>query len=265
MRRRGCRKRARRGRRGARADAAGCRRGRRGRAACRSAWLSCSSMGARRGGVAASSGRANPSTGNFRAVYRSSPGAHKGRHRRPQRPRRAGEDRAGSCPPCVPAAGISSPSPPQRSSPEARGAQGGRVPIKVGLILPMTGPFQSTGRQVDAAVRLCLQERNGTRGRPADRGGAEGRRRGRRRHPPLGAGAGGEREGALPRGLRARRPSPWRRRPSPRALRCRRSSWRRPPRRSPSSRPSSSAPPSPSRRRRPFSPTGRRGTACARW
>ena len=41
-------------------------------------------------------------------------------------------------------------------------AQGARSPIKVGLILPMTGPFQSTGRQIEAAVRLCIQERNGT-------------------------------------------------------------------------------------------------------
>jgi branched-chain amino acid transport system substrate-binding protein len=31
-------------------------------------------------------------------------------------------------------------------------------PIKVGLILPMTGPFQSTGRQVDAAARLYVQQ-----------------------------------------------------------------------------------------------------------
>ncbi len=40
-------------------------------------------------------------------------------------------------------------------------AQGARGPIKVGLILPMTGPFQSTGRQIEAAVRLCVQERGG--------------------------------------------------------------------------------------------------------
>ncbi len=40
-------------------------------------------------------------------------------------------------------------------------AQGARGPIKVGLILPMTGPFQSTGRQIEAAARLCIQERNG--------------------------------------------------------------------------------------------------------
>jgi branched-chain amino acid transport system substrate-binding protein len=39
------------------------------------------------------------------------------------------------------------------------GAQGATDPIKVGLILPMTGPFQSTGRQIEAAVRLCIQER----------------------------------------------------------------------------------------------------------
>lgn len=33
--------------------------------------------------------------------------------------------------------------------------------VKVGLILPMTGPFASTGRQIDAAVRLYMQQ-NGT-------------------------------------------------------------------------------------------------------
>jgi branched-chain amino acid transport system substrate-binding protein len=35
-------------------------------------------------------------------------------------------------------------------------------PIKVGLILPMTGPFASTGRQVDAAVRLYLAQHGAT-------------------------------------------------------------------------------------------------------
>lgn len=34
-------------------------------------------------------------------------------------------------------------------------------PFKVGLILPMTGPFASTGRQIDAAVKLYIAE-NGT-------------------------------------------------------------------------------------------------------
>jgi branched-chain amino acid transport system substrate-binding protein len=33
-------------------------------------------------------------------------------------------------------------------------------PVKIGLILPMTGPFASTGRQTEAAVRLYMQ-RNG--------------------------------------------------------------------------------------------------------
>ena len=32
------------------------------------------------------------------------------------------------------------------------------APFKVGLILPMTGPFASTGRQIDAAVRLYMAE-----------------------------------------------------------------------------------------------------------
>jgi branched-chain amino acid transport system substrate-binding protein len=34
--------------------------------------------------------------------------------------------------------------------------------VKVGLILPMTGPFASTGKQIDAAVRLFLQEHGST-------------------------------------------------------------------------------------------------------
>ena len=34
-------------------------------------------------------------------------------------------------------------------------------PFRVGLVLPMTGPFASTGRQIDAAVKLYLME-NGT-------------------------------------------------------------------------------------------------------
>ena len=35
-------------------------------------------------------------------------------------------------------------------------------PIKIGLILPMTGPFASTGRQTQAGVRLYMQERGDT-------------------------------------------------------------------------------------------------------
>ncbi|MET0268454.1 MAG: ABC transporter substrate-binding protein, partial [Duganella sp.] len=30
--------------------------------------------------------------------------------------------------------------------------------LKVGLILPMSGPFASTGKQIDAAVRMYLQQ-----------------------------------------------------------------------------------------------------------
>jgi branched-chain amino acid transport system substrate-binding protein len=34
--------------------------------------------------------------------------------------------------------------------------------VKIGLILPMTGPFQSTGRQIDAAVKLYMQQHGDT-------------------------------------------------------------------------------------------------------
>jgi branched-chain amino acid transport system substrate-binding protein len=42
----------------------------------------------------------------------------------------------------------------------ASGAAMAQEPIKIGLILPMTGPFASTGRQVEAAVKL-YQQQNG--------------------------------------------------------------------------------------------------------
>src|SRR3954470_4383967 len=35
-------------------------------------------------------------------------------------------------------------------------------PIKIGLILPMTGPFASTGRQIEAAVKLYMQQNGDT-------------------------------------------------------------------------------------------------------
>ena len=35
-------------------------------------------------------------------------------------------------------------------------------PIKIGLVIPMTGPFASTGRQVNAAVKLFLAQNGGT-------------------------------------------------------------------------------------------------------
>ena len=30
-------------------------------------------------------------------------------------------------------------------------------PVKIGLILPMSGPFASTGKQIDAAVKLYIK------------------------------------------------------------------------------------------------------------
>jgi branched-chain amino acid transport system substrate-binding protein len=42
-------------------------------------------------------------------------------------------------------------------------------PVQVGLVLPMTGPFASTGRQVEAAARLYLQQQDGScGGRPVE-------------------------------------------------------------------------------------------------
>ena len=35
-------------------------------------------------------------------------------------------------------------------------------PLKIGLVLPMTGPFASTGRQIDAAVKLYLAQYGST-------------------------------------------------------------------------------------------------------
>src|SRR4051812_39148256 len=34
--------------------------------------------------------------------------------------------------------------------------------VKVGLILPMTGPFASTGRQIEGAVKLWMQQNGST-------------------------------------------------------------------------------------------------------
>jgi branched-chain amino acid transport system substrate-binding protein len=38
----------------------------------------------------------------------------------------------------------------------------GTDPVKIGLILPMTGPFASTGRQIDAAVKLYIAQHGST-------------------------------------------------------------------------------------------------------
>src|ERR1041385_7712190 len=37
-------------------------------------------------------------------------------------------------------------------------------PARVALILPLTGPFQSTGRQIEAAVRLYMAKNGDTAG-----------------------------------------------------------------------------------------------------
>ncbi|PTM42733.1 ABC transporter substrate-binding protein [Bosea sp. 124] len=46
----------------------------------------------------------------------------------------------------------------------AGGAALAQEPVKIGLILPMTGPFASTGRQIDAAVKLFLAKEGAVHG-----------------------------------------------------------------------------------------------------
>ncbi|MGP0091911.1 MAG: ABC transporter substrate-binding protein [Xanthobacteraceae bacterium] len=51
----------------------------------------------------------------------------------------------------------------------AAGAASAQGPVKIGVIMPMTGPFQSTGWQANAAVNLFLQQRGATvAGRPIE-------------------------------------------------------------------------------------------------
>src|SRR3989337_2665347 len=42
------------------------------------------------------------------------------------------------------------------------GAASAQETLKVGLILPMTGPFASTGRQIEAAVKPYMQQKGDT-------------------------------------------------------------------------------------------------------
>src|SRR6516225_5730041 len=42
------------------------------------------------------------------------------------------------------------------------GAATAQDPVKIGLILPMTGPFTSTGKQITAAVHLYMQQHGDT-------------------------------------------------------------------------------------------------------
>lgn len=44
----------------------------------------------------------------------------------------------------------------------APGAVTAQQPLKIGLILPMTGPFASTGRQIDATVKLYIEQHGAT-------------------------------------------------------------------------------------------------------
>ncbi len=44
----------------------------------------------------------------------------------------------------------------------AAGTAAAQDAVKIGLILPMTGPFASTGRQIDGAVRLWMQQHGDT-------------------------------------------------------------------------------------------------------
>jgi branched-chain amino acid transport system substrate-binding protein len=41
-------------------------------------------------------------------------------------------------------------------------AAAAQEPLRIGLILPMTGPFASTGRQIDAAVKLYIEQNGAT-------------------------------------------------------------------------------------------------------
>ena len=95
--------------------------------------------------------------------------------------------------------------------------------VKIGLILPMTGQQASTGKQIDAAVKL-YQAQHGTT--------VAGKKvevilKDDTSVPDVdqaaGAGAGRQRQGRHPRGLRHHAARRWPRRRSPRRPRCRRS------------------------------------------
>ncbi len=49
-------------------------------------------------------------------------------------------------------------------------------PVKIGLILPMTGQQASTGRQIEAAVKLWQAQNGNKAGGKNGRGDPEGRR-----------------------------------------------------------------------------------------
>ena len=74
--------------------------------------------------------------------------------------------------------------------------------VKIGLILPMTGPFASTGRQIDGGGQALHGAARHHRRRQEDRGDPEGRRRHGRHHAAHRAGARGQRQGRVPRRVR---------------------------------------------------------------
>ncbi len=48
--------------------------------------------------------------------------------------------------------------------------------VKVGMVMPMTGPLAAAGQQVIAGARLYIKQHGDRRGRQADRADREGRR-----------------------------------------------------------------------------------------
>ena len=50
--------------------------------------------------------------------------------------------------------------------------------VKIGLIVPLTGGQASTGKQIDNAIKLYMQQNGVDRRRQEDRGHRQGRRRG---------------------------------------------------------------------------------------
>ena len=63
--------------------------------------------------------------------------------------------------------------------------------VKIGLILPMTGPFTTTGKQVEAGVRFYMQQNGATVAGKKIEVDLAGRRRGRGQQPADCAGTAG--------------------------------------------------------------------------
>ena len=74
--------------------------------------------------------------------------------------------------------------------------------VKIGLIVPLTGGQASTGKQIDNAIKLYMQQNGDDRRRQEDRGHRQGRRRGAGQLQAPRAGIDRQRQGELPRRLR---------------------------------------------------------------